>query len=84
MVKTLLLGAALTLACVGTVVAQDAQPPAQYGAGEGGAGVRTSHITSTGETVPNPGASQSGGTTQLDRGIQARDNEIDSGICKGC
>ena len=45
---------------------------------------RDGHITTTGETVPNPGASQSAGTTPLDRGVQNRDNQIDSSICKGC
>ena len=50
----------------------------------GGAGIRSGNITSTGATVPNPGVSQSGGTTSLDKGVQARDNKIDSGICKGC
>lgn len=42
------------------------------------------YTTPTGETVPNPGKSQSGGTTKLDRGIQREDNKIDSSICKGC
>ena len=50
----------------------------------GGAGIRTGNITSTGETVPNPGASQSAGTTPMDRGIERQDNQIQSSICKGC
>ncbi len=50
----------------------------------GGAGIRTGNITSTGETVPNPGASQSAGTTPMDRGIERNDNQIQSSICKGC
>ena len=50
----------------------------------GGAGVRTGNITSTGATVPNPGASQSGGTTSMDLGIQQQDSKIESSICKGC
>ncbi len=45
---------------------------------------RDPYVTSTGETVPNPGKSQSGGTTPLDRGIQRDDNKIDNSICKGC
>ena len=49
-----------------------------------GGGARSGHITSTGETVPNPGASQSGGTTSLDKGVQSEDNKIQSSICKGC
>jgi hypothetical protein len=74
--KTLLVGAAVLIA--GPAVAQDLSP------NQSGASVRTSHITATGETVPNPGMSQSGGTTPLDRGIQAEDNKIDNSICKGC
>lgn len=50
----------------------------------GGAGIRTGNITSTGETVPNPGASQSAGTTPMDRGIERQDTQIQSSICKGC
>jgi hypothetical protein len=42
------------------------------------------YLTSTGETVPRPGASQSGGTTTLDRAIQQQDNKIDNSICNGC
>ena len=49
-----------------------------------GPGARAGNITSTGETVPNPGASQSAGTTPMDRGIQRDDNKIQSSICKGC
>jgi hypothetical protein len=43
-----------------------------------------SHITGTGETVPNPGASQSSGTTSLDRGVYRRDQQIENSVCKGC
>jgi hypothetical protein len=42
------------------------------------------NITSTGQTVPIPGASKSQGTTSLDLGIQRKDNEIPSSVCKGC
>jgi hypothetical protein len=42
------------------------------------------YITGTGATVPNPGKSQSGGTTSVDRGIQQRDTAIEKDICKGC
>lgn len=57
-----------------------------YAQGADGGASRSSdpYITSTGETVPNPGQSQSGGTTKLDRGIQRQDNKIDNSICKGC
>ena len=78
----ILLAGGLLLAGVSTVAAQDDKGAAQDNGG--GAGVRSGNITSTGATVPNPGASQSAGTTSLDKGIQERDNKIDSGICKGC
>jgi hypothetical protein len=42
------------------------------------------YLTSTGETVDRPGASQSAGPTPLDRKIQQEDNKIDNSICKGC
>lgn len=50
----------------------------------GGAGIRSGNITSSGETVPNPGVSQSAGTTPMDRGIEQQDTKIQSSICKGC
>ena len=52
--------------------------------GPGGAGVRSGNITSTGQTVPLPGASKSSGTTSLDRGVQRKDDDIQGSICKGC
>jgi len=42
------------------------------------------YLTSTGETVPRPGASQSAGPTPLDRAVQQQDNKIDNSICSGC
>jgi hypothetical protein len=42
------------------------------------------YLTSTGETVPRPGASQSAGSTPLDRAIQQQDNKIDNSICTSC
>jgi hypothetical protein len=42
------------------------------------------YLTSTGETVPRPGASQSAGPTPLDRAIRQQDNKIDNSICNGC
>jgi hypothetical protein len=42
------------------------------------------YLTSTGETVPRPGASQSAGPTPLDRAIQRQDNKIDNSICSDC
>ncbi|MDR3463400.1 MAG: hypothetical protein P4L76_13895 [Beijerinckiaceae bacterium] len=46
--------------------------------------IRGGHITSTGQTVPNPGVSQGDGTTPLDRGIEREDDRIQGRICKGC
>ena len=66
----------------GAALAQDL--PAQDLPENGGAGVRTGHITSTGRTVPNPGASQSAGTTPMDKGVEQEDTKIQSSICKGC
>jgi hypothetical protein len=42
------------------------------------------YLTSTGETVPRPGASQSAGPTPLDRKIEQENNKIDNSICDGC
>ncbi len=42
------------------------------------------YLTSTGATVPRPGASQSAGPTPLDRKIEQQDNKIDNSICNGC
>ena len=42
------------------------------------------YLTSTGETVPRPGASQSAGPTPLDRKIRQENNKIDNSICNGC
>ena len=42
------------------------------------------YLTSTGETVPRTGASQSAGPTPLDRAIRQENNKIDNSICKDC
>jgi hypothetical protein len=42
------------------------------------------YLTSTGETVPRPGVSQSSGPTPLDRAIREQNNRIDNSICNGC
>ena len=42
------------------------------------------YLTSTGETVAHPGASQSSGETPLDRSIRQRNDRIDNSICQGC
>lgn len=71
-----------SLGCAGAL-AQTA-PPAPAADDASGPGVRSGNITATGQTVPHPGASQSAGTTSLDKGVQAEDNKIQSSICKGC
>lgn len=81
MMKTLLLGATLSVAVAGAAFAQSRDSDAQDRPAHA---TRSDNITSTGETVPNPGASQSAGTTSLDRGIQQEDNKIQGSICKGC
>ena len=78
-----LLAAGLVVATGSASYSQESRAPSDSTQG-GGPGVRAGHITGTGETVPNPGASQGAGTTSMDKGIQDRDNKIDSSICKGC
>ena len=84
MIKTLLTVITFSLAMTVGAVAQDRSDAAQDQPRNGGAGLRSGNLTSTGETVPNPGVSQSSGTTPMDRGIQKEDNKIQSSICKGC
>ena len=74
--------ALVTAAACGVASAQDL--PARDLPENGGAGIRTDHITATGRTVPNPGASQSAGTTPMDKGVEQEDTKIQSSICKGC
>jgi hypothetical protein len=42
------------------------------------------YLTSTGETVAHPGASQSSDETAFDRNIRLQNDRIDNSICKGC
>ena len=42
------------------------------------------YLTSTGETVPRPGVSQSSGATPLDRSIREQNDRVDNSICAGC
>jgi len=46
--------------------------------------LRQDYITSTGQTVPHPGQSQSSGPTKLDDTITRENNRIERSICKGC
>lgn len=80
MTRTLLLAALIA----GATSLAAAQEPSRDLPSNGGAGLRTGNITSTGATVPNPGEPQSSGVTPLDRGIQREDSKITGSICKGC
>lgn len=42
------------------------------------------YLTSTGETVAHPGASQGAAITDLDRRIRQRNDRIDQSICSNC
>jgi hypothetical protein len=86
MAKALLLGPALALAVVTVASAQSdtTPPPPQTSGARSGASIRGGNITSTGATVPHPGASQGDGVTPMDRGIQREDDRITNSICKGC
>ncbi len=42
------------------------------------------YLTPTGETVPRPGVSQSGGPTPLDHTLENQDRQIDRSICSNC
>ncbi len=82
MVKSLFLATVVSLVATGGALAQangSAAAPSR-----GGADPRSNYLTSTGATVAHPGASQSGGTTSMDVGVQRQDNKIDNSICKGC
>jgi hypothetical protein len=46
--------------------------------------LRENNITSTGATVPLPGASKGAGETTLDRRIEQRNDQIDKSICSNC
>ena len=80
MTRTLLLAVLLS----GSTTLALAQGATRDTPSNGGAGVRSGNITSTGATVPNPGAPQASGTTPLDRGVEQQDEKITGSICKGC
>ncbi len=66
--------------------AAQAQSPSTPPGREQGAAtlLNKDYLTSTGATVPHPGAPQGTGVTPLDRGIQQRDNQVEKGICSNC
>ena len=67
-----------------TAAFAQADGPARSPSASPSADPRSNYITGTGATVPHPGASQSGGTTSLDVGVQREDDKIQGSICKGC
>ncbi len=83
MVKSMSLAAVVSLVATVGALAQS-NGPSGGASSRDGADPRSNYITSTGATVPHPGASQSGGTTPLDVGVQRRDDKILGSICKGC
>jgi hypothetical protein len=42
------------------------------------------YLTSTGETVPHPGAAQGAATTDLDRRIEQQNDRVNQSICSNC
>jgi hypothetical protein len=42
------------------------------------------YLTSTGETVAHPGASQGAATTDLDRRIEQQNDRVNQSICSNC
>jgi len=78
---TMIALAALTLSAPGAI----AQSPgnSQTAANSGGL-LRQDYITSTGQTVPHPGESQSSGPSKLDHSLNRENDRIEHSICKGC
>ena len=87
MLKTLSF-ALLLLAASGTfAVHAQARGPDPVDASSRGNATRLlnkNYLTSTGETVPRPGASQGAGATDLDRAIRRKNNRLDQSICSNC
>ena len=84
MIKSAFFAAAASLRVTAGALAQQAGGSGGGAAPRGGADPRANYTTSTGATVPHPGASQSAGTTSMDVGVQRQDDKIQSSICKGC
>ncbi len=84
MIKSVFFAAAASLVLATGALAQQTGGPGGNPASRGGADARSNFTTSTGATVPHPGASQSAGTTSMDVGVQHQDDKIQSSICKGC
>ena len=78
----------LLVAAAGALAVQ-AQTESSTGAGpdarqESNNLMNKNNLTSTGETVPHPGASQGAATTDLDRRIEEQNERIEKGICSNC
>lgn len=76
----------LAVACAASAAsAQTPAVPPEALPQNGGAGLRSGAITSTGATVPNPSAIPNAPKSSVDRDIGRKDaGRTDYGICKGC
>jgi len=77
----------LLLLALGSAFAQDGAQDLKNGRSAAPAPehlLNAPYLAPTGATVPHPGASQSGGNTALDRGINREDDKITHGICSNC
>jgi hypothetical protein len=84
MTKKLFLGLLLAMAAgTGTVQAQSGGPD-NAGAPRAPGLLNEPYLTPTGETVAHPGESQGGPTTDLDRRIEQKNNQLDQSICSNC
>jgi hypothetical protein len=80
-----LLFVALLCAAVTAITVAQAQTGTGPAPGPNATGLlNENYLTSTGETVPHPGASQGAATTDLDRRILRRNERIEQSICSNC
>jgi hypothetical protein len=81
--KLLISALAFSAILANAVLAEPISSPPQE-TGRSTALLRQNNITSTGATVPHPGASQGAGETPLDHDIERMNRHIENSICKGC
>lgn len=87
MIKRLLLGLLITIATGASAVQAQSGGSDNSGADSrpGAKGLLNErNLTSTGETVPHPGASQGAPTSDLDRRIEQENDKLDQSICSNC
>jgi hypothetical protein len=80
--KPLFIALLATIAGICVVQAQTSTGPAPPHRATGL--LRENYLTSTGETVAHPGASQGAATTDLDRRIEQQNDRVDQSICSNC